>query len=128
MTAPVATTVVAPSHRPTRRVVGLISALAALAVVGAMGLYLRPRAVPRVAVQRQLTFSGDANNVAISPDGKWIAFTSADSVLLVREVAGGRAIPVLTGFYLFDPRWSADGSRLLIRATLDSSVGSSDGL
>ncbi len=128
VTAPVATTVVAPSHRPTRRVVGLISALAALAVVGAMGLYLRPRAVPRVAVQRQLTFSGDANNVAISPDGKWIAFTSADSVLLVREVAGGRAIPVLTGFYLFDPRWSADGSRLLIRATLDSSVGSSDGL
>jgi serine/threonine-protein kinase len=125
-----AVTAALPSPRgPTRRVVALVSAVAALGIVGAMGLYLRPKPVVRMAaVQRQLTFTGVAAYPAISPDGKWIAFASADSQLLVREVSGGRAIPVLSGSFVMAPRWSPDGTALLVRATLDSSFRSSDGL
>ena len=113
---------------PSRRFVAMVSAIAALGVVGALGLYLRPRAVAGAAVQRQLTFSGDANAPAISPDGKWVAFTSGDSVLLVREVSGGPAIRVMSGSYILAPRWSPDGATLLARATLDTSFATSDGL
>jgi serine/threonine-protein kinase len=128
-TAPTAAITAAASPRgPTRRVVALVSAVAALGIVGAMGWHLRPKEVSRAAVQRQLTFTGEAAYPAISPDGKWIAFASADSQLLVSEVSGGRAISVLSGSFLMAPRWSPDGASLLVRATLDSSFGSSDGL
>jgi len=127
-TAYTAATVAVPVRRgPTRRLVALVSAVAVLGVVGAMGLYLRPKPVARAAVQRQLTFSGDAANSVISPDGKWIAFTAGDTLLFVREVSGGRAIPVLSGSFLVAPRWSPDGGALLIRASLGKSLGS-DGL
>jgi serine/threonine-protein kinase len=76
-----------------------------------------------VAEQRQLTFSGDAFNPAISPDGKWLAYVSGDSALLVQEVAGGRAVAVLRGGYFREPVWSPEGGSLLIGAALDADVG-----
>ena len=58
---------------------------------------------------------------ALSPDGRTVAYaagTSAAMRVFVRQVAGGRAIPLTsdTAEVEWEPRWSADGSRILFLA------------
>lgn len=54
-------------------------------------------------------------SVEISPDGKWIAGTGADSRLVIRSVEGGEVRPMATTQPLFPIAWSADGRTLLVR-------------
>ena len=58
---------------------------------------------------------------ALSPDGRSVAYAAGTSVALkifVRQVAGGRAIPLTsdTAEVEWEPYWSADGSRILYLA------------
>ncbi len=68
-------------------------------------------------IQRQLTFSGKTLNVAISPEGGFLAYVvKGDSVdpVVVQDLAGGTpdtlaALPDVTSL-----EWSPDGTRLLV--------------
>jgi len=55
---------------------------------------------------------------AISPDGRFVAYSAGNSAsmrVLVRPVGGGRAIPMSDDSteFQYRPRWSPDGTRLL---------------
>jgi serine/threonine protein kinase len=98
------------------------SAGLALAAIAAVGLIVfLSRSFPDAArspppVRRQLTFSGKALLAAISPDGKFLAYTvQADTVehLLVQELDGGAPDTIDTRLGHNNLEWSPDGSRLL---------------
>jgi serine/threonine protein kinase len=67
---------------------------------------------------RQITFVGDAYMPAISPDGKFVAYvtghSSDEQTLMLQALSGGPSIDLLHGQLLSDPRWSPDGSELLL--------------
>lgn len=94
-------------------------ALAAIAAAGLIVLIARSfpdPARPPPAVRRQLTFSGKVLVAAISPDGKFLAYTvQADTVehLVVQELDGGAPDTVDTRLGHNNLEWSPDGSRLL---------------
>jgi serine/threonine protein kinase len=74
-------------------------------------------------VHRQITFVGDAYMPAISPDGKFVAYvtghSSDEQTLVLQALSGGPSIELLHGQLLSDPRWSPDGSELLLFAILN---------
>ena len=92
-------------------------ALAALAGLSIIALLARSfgdssRAPP--AVRHQLTFVGKALLAAISPDGKFLAYTvDADTAehLLVQDLEGGRPDTIDTRFGHNNLEWAPDGSR-----------------
>ena len=107
----------------------------ALAVLGAVMLVMlavllvknlsSPPALP--PKHTQLTFLGDANLPAISPDGKFMAYIrgiggGTGGKAFVQEVGAGQAIKVLEGG-IRDLAWSPDGSELLVSAVVDGTVG-----
>ena len=71
------------------------------------------------ATHRQVSFLGEAESPAISPDGKTIAYISGrlgeEQRLLVQDLAGGRAIELTKGYDLAHARWSPDGSEIVFR-------------
>jgi eukaryotic-like serine/threonine-protein kinase len=73
---------------------------------------------PRLAY-RQITFIGDAIMPAISPDGKFLAYVTTESEskqkLMMQALSGGPSLELLHGRKLLDPRWSPDGSELMVR-------------
>ncbi len=78
--------------------------------------------VPR---KTQLTFLGDATMPEISRDGKYLAFVSwglsgGSRVAMVQDLAGGSPIKVFEDKAIYGPRWSPDGSELLLSASNDS--------
>ncbi len=67
---------------------------------------------------RQLTFSGDIIDVALSPDGQQLAYVTGQGgqaqELFVRDVEGGQPIRIHESESFFCcPQWSPDGSQLL---------------
>jgi serine/threonine protein kinase/Tol biopolymer transport system component len=74
-------------------------------------------------VHRQITFVGDAYMPAVSPDGKFVAYVTtqpgSESKLMMQALSGGPSLELLQGQTLFRPKWSPDGSELLLRAGLD---------
>jgi eukaryotic-like serine/threonine-protein kinase len=55
---------------------------------------------------------------SISPDGRFVAYSAGTAThmrVLIRTLAGGRAIPLSddSGEFQFQPRWSPDGSQIL---------------
>jgi Tol biopolymer transport system component len=103
------------SGRQVTWAMGGILGVAALIVVGRLVIHRTPPGPSAVPKLRQFTFTGDANDAAISPDGKTIAYV-ADTMasLVVEDVSGGgRATLVRTKRWMRLPKWSRDGSQLL---------------
>ncbi len=72
---------------------------------------------PRLA-HRQITFVGDAYDPAISPDGKSVAYVTGrpgrEQKLMLQDLSGGPSLELLHGQLLLHPRWSSDGSELVV--------------
>jgi Tol biopolymer transport system component/DNA-binding SARP family transcriptional activator len=76
---------------------------------------------------------------AISPDGRFVAFaagrrgemsvTNAATRIFVKQIAGGRAVPLTTDSSVDQhaPRWSPDGSRIAFQTALGIFVAASHG-
>ena len=100
----------------------LILAVALVTVI-AVALFSRPSGRPLVRPQVEalaLTSSGDAREVALSPDGSRIAYlVDGGTALVVRELPEGAALDLARGAVrLGPPRWSPDGSTLLYACPL----------
>lgn len=68
-------------------------------------------------VHRQVTFTGDAGDPRLSPDGRRLAFTSGDyprKRVVVQELASGHTRTLSWWKTVWDLRWSPDGARLLV--------------
>ncbi len=96
----------------------VIAALAILAL-GAIGIwYWRHRGPAPLEVQRRTQVTIDPGlelDPALSPDGKFIAYSGPKGALMVRQVEGGVPIAVVrdgggTGRW---PTWTPDGQRIL---------------
>ncbi|HSR92335.1 MAG TPA: protein kinase, partial [Gemmatimonadales bacterium] len=96
----------------------VFAALAILAL-GAIGIwYWRHRGPAPVEVQRRTQVTLDPGleiDPALSPDGKFIAYSGSTGALMVRQVEGGVPIAVVrdaggTGRW---PAWTPDGQRIL---------------
>ena len=73
-------------------------------------------------VQKRISFVGDAYTPAVSPDGNFLAYITGDQgdqKLMMQALSGGPSVELLHGPLLLDPRWSPDGSELLLQASLD---------
>ena len=122
---------VAATGRPRVSKSLMVSAVAAgVLLVAAAVLYQRGRPGPTPPVQpthRQITFAGDADFPAISPDGKFIAYVTGkhgqEQRLMLQDLAGGQAIELAKAPMLEYPRWSPDGSELVIFRSLGQSWG-----
>jgi len=109
--------------RPTARRWPFLAAAAAVAAAGFLvGAAVTGRGGPPIAGfgrATKVTYDRGLEIMpALSPDGRSVAYAAGTSVSLhiyVRQVAGGRPIP-LTGESSqveWEPYWSADGSRIL---------------
>jgi dipeptidyl aminopeptidase/acylaminoacyl peptidase len=72
---------------------------------------------------RQITFIGNAIMPAISPDGKFVAYVTAKSEskqkLMMQALSGGPSLELQHGRRVLNPRWSPDGSELMVRVRDD---------
>jgi Tol biopolymer transport system component/predicted Ser/Thr protein kinase len=109
----------------------LITALVLIAISAVVIVYLVMDRQPirhTVAQRRQLTFFGDANLPAISPDGEYLAYirrgaSKKTRIVMVQYLGGGSPIKVYEDEAIFYLRWSPDGSELLLTAWNDSVSG-----
>jgi serine/threonine protein kinase len=65
---------------------------------------------------KQFTFSGDAYDPAISPDGLFVSYVSkkpGEKQKLMVQSSNGAALELARGAVINTPRWSPDGSELL---------------
>jgi len=91
----------------------LLVAVAAGASIWRWRSAVRPRA-PEVQ-QQQVTFSGDIQMSALSPDGRTVAYVpDAFDRVLVRELSSGQTSPILTGKNVMALSWLPDGSHLVV--------------
>jgi class 3 adenylate cyclase len=69
-------------------------------------------------MHKQITFVGDASYPAVSPDGSFVAYITSISgelqKLMLQDMSGGQAVELFKGNNLGHPRWSPDGSQILI--------------
>ena len=96
----------------------------AVAIGVIMGWGIAP-ATAQLPEQTQLTFSGDVQDVAVSPDGKTMAYLTGRSgavKLWVAPVDGGVAREIASHYDIDIDVWSSDGTALLFEAWGDSAV------
>jgi serine/threonine protein kinase len=80
----------------------------------------------RPASYKQITFTGDAGNFAVSPDGQFLTYTTGslpDVRVIVHDLANSRTLEVFRGPRVTDVRWSPNGANLLV-ATVPSTSDS----
>jgi serine/threonine-protein kinase len=122
----------AASPRPRRRVGAVALGIAALAA-GAAAVFawrtaerasVAPLAATSVPVaSKQLTFSGAAEDPALSPDGRQVAYVETRCAseagracvteLRVQDVASGQSGALTSAEVVLSPQWSPDGAWLL---------------
>jgi serine/threonine-protein kinase len=112
----------------SRKRIRRLGALAGVLAVGAAFGVLATRSGPLpadVAMHEQVTFSGAISVTAISPDGRFLAYTTREGDgLLVQELAGGPPLRIVEG--LSQPtslRWSPDGTVLLFGGLYHGQLG-----
>ena len=122
-----------PIGLPWRQTVTAITAVGVLALVAVLSMRHRPPGGP--PVQRQITFTGKAQSPSISPDGKWLAYFSADSgargflpspdhTLRIQPLPSGDPITLAESVYGGQPpAWSPDGANLLFNGVTRSVRG-----
>lgn len=108
---------------PSRRIVGVLSGLAVLGVMAVLAYPSRQRLSLSPAVQRQITFTGRTGAPAISPDGKWLAYLSANQAgtrdpaprfsLKVQPLPSGDPVTLADSVFGEPPVWSPDGNNLM---------------
>jgi len=73
---------------------------------------------PPLLTHNQISFVGDAGYPAIWPDGKFIAYVTGKELeeqrLMLQDLSGGQAIELFKARSIGDPRWSPDGSELIV--------------
>jgi len=116
----------APRALPARRRWTLAAGWLGCAALGmALGAAIARRGGPPIAGfgrATKVTYDRGLEIMpALSPDGRSVAYAAGTSVALrifVRQVAGGRAIPLTsdTTELEWEPYWSTDGSRILFLA------------
>jgi serine/threonine protein kinase/Tol biopolymer transport system component len=71
-------------------------------------------------VHKPVTFLGNAFTPAISPDGKFVAYVTrrpnTEDRLMMKALSGGPSLELLQASGIGNPRWSPDGSELVVRA------------
>ncbi len=71
---------------------------------------------PVLPTHRQITFTGDAADPALSPDGKFIAYVTGkarqDQKLMLQDLEGGQTIELSKASAISHPTWSPDGAEL----------------
>jgi serine/threonine protein kinase/WD40 repeat protein len=122
------------SRSPFRRVVPWVVlgvAILAIALVVIQNVMRSPQSESPGSVSptyTQLTFTGDAKNPVISPDGQFVVYireTETQKELLVRDVGGGEPIVLMDSLVsVWEVRWSPDSARLLVagRTTRDRHI------
>jgi hypothetical protein len=69
-------------------------------------------------VHKPVTFLGDALMPAISPDGTLVAYVAAPpegkARLILQDLSGGHSLELLQAAGIRRPRWSPDGSELMV--------------
>ena len=113
----------APAHRlevsrQRRTVRWAATAIALLLVVAAAAAIWRWRGAVRPGApevkHQQVTFSGDVEMSALSPDGRTVAYVPRGfDRVLVRELSGGQASSIWTGDVMA-LSWLPDGSHLVV--------------
>jgi Tol biopolymer transport system component len=111
-----------PPRRWTRRTAALAGGAAVLATMLLLAFLFRPRASAGPIASRQLTFTGRATEPALSPDGKSVAYVSHTKSLIVQRLDGGEpTVLVPPSRWLFKPRWTGDGTAIVVSMMPDSS-------
>ena len=112
-TTPASVAPVPGRSRGMHAVLMVVMVLAALAAAAA--LTRREPAIGMAGTQRQVTFTGQVNDAAISPDGELLAFVAESggrNRLMVQDLRGGQAIELSVSQRFDYPSWSADGSEV----------------
>ncbi len=115
------------------RALAISSVIVALAAIGvATAVFVARGTGPQTTFQlaRQLTFDGTVAQIAISDDGRWIAYTtnqcnadhtSCTGALQVREVDGTQSVRILSWPSLGEHvAWSPDGGTVLFTGSPDT--------
>jgi Tol biopolymer transport system component/DNA-binding winged helix-turn-helix (wHTH) protein len=100
--------------------IGAVLMVGVLAYVGFGSLEPRTdKPETRAPAHTQVTFTGKEGFPTLSPDGRRIAYVSAEKPekkLMVQELTGGQPLAVFTAPEIGYMRWSPDGSELVIFA------------
>ena len=107
-----------PMANFARAAIALIAAVAILYLVWKTWGWLQAPAPPSPVTHKQITFVGNAIDPAISPDGKFVAYVTGQSDkeqrLMLQDLSGGQAIELFKAQTASMPRWSPDGSELIV--------------
>jgi serine/threonine protein kinase len=111
-----------PKRRISPRMAALVGGAAVLAAVLLFAFQRRPRLATAPNVSRQVTFTGRANDPALSPDGKSMVYVSTNQSLTVQRLDGGDPLVLVPpSRWVFAPRWTDDGKAILFCMMPDSS-------
>jgi serine/threonine protein kinase len=98
-------------------IVGLLL-IAALVLIWRSAGIVQKSSTISPPTHKQITFVGDASCPAVSPDGSFVAYIAGISgelqKLMLQDLSGGQAVELFKGNNLGHPRWSPDGSQILI--------------
>jgi Tol biopolymer transport system component/DNA-binding winged helix-turn-helix (wHTH) protein len=129
--AAITTTVWKPRAIRSRRGAAVAGGVVLITAVVLHGLLTRSERVPHVipataAIHRQLTFTGKEVTPTLSPDGRRIAYVSAESPrrkVMVQDLTGGKPTVVFDAPEAGALRWSPDSSELMFWARGDGTDG-----
>src|SRR5436305_883504 len=106
-------------RHPAGTIAGVLSLAAIVVLVGVR--LPRRQSAALMPSQRQVTFSARANEPALSPDGRTLAYVSEGRALVLEPLGGGESvILVRSPAWIAGPRWSPDGQWLYFTMLRDA--------